>query len=618
MTRSKLLDLHPASVARALCLAWGTTSSIVVLAAVPQPAIDACTGKSSSASCSFQTPTGTVSGTCQTAESQFACVPASATSGTTPGGTTGGTTTGGGTPSGGTTGGTTGNATVAGTTIGNTGGNLPDTGQTGCYDTSGAAMSCPAAGVSTYGQDAQYAGNAPAYTDNGNGTITDKITGLMWQQDPDRNGDGKIDSQDMMSFAEAVAGAAGYRQAGYTDWRLPTIKELYSLIHFGGSTGTASPSSTTVPSDAVPYIDTNYFKFAYGDTAAGLRYIDAQYWSATEYVGKTMAGVTSATGDATAFGVNFADGRIKGYGSAYRVINDKRFVRYVRAGNGYGANQFASNGDGTISDGATGLMWLQNDSGYFKPGTRSDGSLDWAGALAWCEGLSHAGHDDWRLPNAKELQSLVDYTRSPATSSSAAIDPLFNIASIVDEGGKTNYPFHWTSTTHRDGPNFAVYIAFGEALGCMNGVVTDVHGAGAQRSDPKTASGTSLGCGNGPQGDVIRVYNHARCVRTGTASAVVATGASYDATTQLLALPVLDVGGGSRYKVGLKLVSAAEWLFEVAELVQLSGTATASASYNAGTGLLTAAAVSYGGRNYAVKLQLVSSSPIRFRMVAAD
>jgi hypothetical protein len=162
---------------------------------------------------------------------------------------------------------------------------------------------------------------------------------------------------------------------------------------------------------------------------------------------------------------------------------------------------------------------MAGDSGTSQAG---DGKLDWAGALAFCEGLVLAGHDDWRLPNAKELQSIVDYTRSPDTTHSAAIDPVFETTKIVDEAGNDNWPYFWTSTTHQDGPDFAVYIAFGEALGCMeakpgSGVKTimDVHGAGAQRSDPKSDGGSPLGCGNGPQGDIIRVHNFARCVRGG-------------------------------------------------------------------------------------------------------
>ncbi len=197
------------------------------------------------------------------------------------------------------------------------------------------------------------------------------------------------------------------------------------------------------------------------------------------------------------------------------------FVMYVRDKTDYGTNNFVGNGDGTITDAATGLMWMQDDSGSFSVGDYQDGSLNWEQSLAWCESLDYAGYTDWRLPDAKELQSIVDYTRSPTTTNSAAINPIFNVTPIVDEGGGSNYPFYWTGTTHANNLSdgtAAVYIAFGEALGWMQSPsgdyqLMDVHGAGAQRSDPKVGDPADYPYGRGPQGDVIRIYNYARCVR---------------------------------------------------------------------------------------------------------
>jgi len=132
-------------------------------------------------------------------------------------------------------------------------------------------------------------------------------------------------------------------------------------------------------------------------------------------------------------------------------------------------------------------------------------------------GENYLGYNDWRLPNAKELQSIVDYTRSPQTTNSAAIEPVFEVTSIIDERGEMNYPFYWTSTTHVDsaggGGAAAVYIAFGEAFGYMGNSWMDVHGAGAQRSDPKSGDPADYPYGRGPQGDAIRIYNYVRCVR---------------------------------------------------------------------------------------------------------
>ena len=365
-----------------------------------------------------------------------------------------------------------------------------DTAQEKCYDNS-QEIACPQLGEAFYGQDAQYQGIQPAYQDNGDGTVTDLNTGLMWQQDPG----------DKMTYEEAVANASSVNLAGYDDWRLPTIKELYSLILFSGT----DPAPESVE-PAVPFIDTNYFDFEYGDISAGERIIDAQYWSSTEYVATTM------NQDATVFGVNFADGRIKGYprDTGPQGQPMKQFVRYVRGNSDYGVNNFVDNGDGTITDTATGLMWSENDSGK---------GMDWEDALAWVQQNNeenYLGHNDWRLPNAKELQSIVDYTRSPQTTNSAAIDPVFKVTSIIDERGEMNYPFYWTSTTHVDaagGGGGAVYIAFGEAFGYMSNSWIDVHGAGAQRSDPKSGDPADYPYGRGPQGDAIRIYNYVRCVR---------------------------------------------------------------------------------------------------------
>ena len=77
-------------------------------------------------------------------------------------------------------------------------------------------------------------------------------------------------------------------------------------------------------------------------------------------------------------------------------------------------------------------MWMKVDSGALKAGKNKDGKLDWSEALKWAEGLKYGGHTDWRLPNIKELQSIVDYTRSPDTTSSPAIDPVFKMTALEE------------------------------------------------------------------------------------------------------------------------------------------------------------------------------------------
>ncbi|MCP4046740.1 MAG: DUF1566 domain-containing protein [Gammaproteobacteria bacterium] len=385
---------------------------------------------------------------------------------------------------------------------------IVDTGQLKCYDNTGAVITCPASNGAFYGQDAQHAGNTPDFTDNGNGTVSDNITGLMWQQSPDTNEDTNIDVNDKLAYTEAQSYCENLNLAGNTDWWLPNIKQLYSLIDFSGTDPSGYEGTDTA--GLIPFIDTAYFDFGYGDTGAGERIIDAQYASDTPYVANT-----ANDGIGTLFGVNFADGRIKGYGlsSPGPGGGDKTFFVICTRGNGnYGQNDFLANGDGSITDRSTGLMWSQQDS---------MSSYNWEEALNWVEqqnAVNHLGFDDWRLPNAKELQSLVDYTRSPGTSSSAAIDPLFGATSIVNEAGASDYPAYWTSTTHLNWTSTpgatGVYVNFGRSMGYMNNNWVDVHGAGAQRSDPKAGDPANYPTGRGPQGDAIRIYNHVRLVRS--------------------------------------------------------------------------------------------------------
>lgn len=351
---------------------------------------------------------------------------------------------------------------------------VTDTGQDRCFDNR-KEIEYPRQGESFYGQDAQYQTNPPAYRDNGDGTITDLNTGLMWQKSPDFV---------KRTLSESRTYADSLRLAGHDDWRLPTIKELFSIADFKGNMHTRTP-----------YIDTRYFDFRYPDTSQGWRDMDAQYRSQTVYTGLTMRGERSV------FGFNFADGRIKSYPDGTRGAG-RQYVRCVR-GKAYGENDFTDNGDGTVTDHATGLTWMKADSGK---------TMTWEQALNYAENLNYAGRDDWRLPDVKELQSIVDYSRAPDArdkqARTAAIDPAFQLSEMES--------WFWTGTTHIENGG-GYYVCFGQGFSARlhRGGKMNAHGAGAVRSDPKTGNPAQYSQGKGPQGDEIRIYNYVRCVRGG-------------------------------------------------------------------------------------------------------
>lgn len=338
--------------------------------------------------------------------------------------------------------------------------NITDSSQDRCYDAEGEIV-CPSEGEAFFGQDAQYSTNPLSYMDNGDGTISDNVTGLMWEQGVNS---GHIPQDDAITYCSNLD------FAGYTDWRLPSVTELFSISNF---------------EIGWPYLNYEYFEL----TADSITK-DEQYWSSNYYEAGALT-----DNEGQAFGVNYGTGHIKAY-PAYTEGPMAKNAKCVR-GEEYGINELVENDDRTVSDLATGLMWEQDGSST---------GMDWENALAYCENSETAGYDDWRLPGVKELQSIVDYSGVfPAN------DPMFTSTSMINEAGNEDYGYYWTSTsayynTNQLGYYYAWYVAFGMATG-QDGL--DSHGAGAVRYDTKYEGG--------PTGeDAERIYNFVRCTRGNT------------------------------------------------------------------------------------------------------
>jgi hypothetical protein len=110
---------------------------------------------------------------------------------------------------------------------------LPRTGQTTCYDAAGNVIPCEGTG----GDGEIQAGVAwpePRFTDNGDGTVTDNLTGLMWLRDSNCFGikkwQGALDAVDDLNANPGTYTCGGYT-ASYDDWVLPNVNELESLAN---------------------------------------------------------------------------------------------------------------------------------------------------------------------------------------------------------------------------------------------------------------------------------------------------------------------------------------------------------------------------------------------------
>ena len=340
----------------------------------------------------------------------------------------------------------------------------------------------------------------PRFTDNGNGTVTDELTGLIWLKDANCAGR-KI-------WSEAVSWANGLydgcTDCGGTnddcglsdgsvarDWRLPNVRELQSLIDYGEhspalpdghpftgvQTGFHHASTTCADSTDrvlgvslragfVYYAPKYYFNSVWpvrggqngaaqthvlaGMTACGPtsgewgvitgtmpdngvvtivptttnQTIAAGYHDGSGYV----EGDADLVADNIKQGVNLfgVDGTLIG-GSTYEagVPKTGQTISYtvgddgdLQMGVAWPDPRFTDNGNGTVTDELTGLIWLKD--------ANCAGRKIWSEAVSWANGLYDGCTDcggtnddcglsdgsvarDWRLPNVRELQSLIDY-----------------------------------------------------------------------------------------------------------------------------------------------------------------------------------------------------------------
>ncbi len=158
---------------------------------------------------------------------------------------------------------------------------LSDTGQANCYDVMRNIIACPAEGQALHGQDAQYYGRPQNFQDNGNGTVTDHNTTLMWQQ---------TDDGTQRTWQDAIDYCTAFDDGTYDNWRLPEIFELRSIVDYGRSKPAINPVFSCQSSD---------------------------YWSATPH----------AVASTVAWPIYFFNGSAN-----LRSSTDTFYVRCVRAG----------------------------------------------------------------------------------------------------------------------------------------------------------------------------------------------------------------------------------------------------------------------------------------------
>ena len=285
---------------------------------------------------------------------------------------------------------------------------IPDSGPTKCYDND-SEIPCPNPDESFYGQAGNYTINEMSFTkldNNGNDLpedspqwvmVRDNVTGLIWEvkqakdmvQDYDNPNDADNtyswydtdfsnnlgnegsdnDGKNTQKFIEQLNEK---RLGGFNDWRMPSPQEIESIANLAMNN---------------PAIDLNFFPGS----------MSLFYWSSTSFVNNSDS----------AWGVDFEFGEVSNF---YKSM--PHFVRAVRGERALSSGKYVMNGNNTITDVARGIMW------ELKTIRKT-----WEEAIDHCENLSTAMFTDWRLPEQKELLSIVDFSqRFPATNQNVFSD----------------------------------------------------------------------------------------------------------------------------------------------------------------------------------------------------
>ena len=339
---------------------------------------------------------------------------------------------------------------------------LSETGQTLCYDEAGAPIACAATGQDGFWR-AGIPWPAPRFTDNQDGSLTDRLTGNMNPQDanvlvsrdPLWNGsvDGRLTWPQSLEYIRHLNSEF---YLGYNDWRLPNLNELLSL---------------------------QKYQALFSDWLTGAGFLNVQtglYWTSSTDPGTTAnayvvndngtTGSQAKTGTAFVFPIRNdrpLSGAVRLLQTGQDFCSDASGIEIacadpvtgqhtgqdgdVKAGIPWLSNRFTASTD-LITDSQTGLTWMKNAQDAGPAGCTPGTAKTWQAALEVITCLNqnrYLGYPDWRLPNVHEFQSLANLE----TGDGAAW-----LGSLGFTGVQSDY---WTGDTEPGTPANAYGIHWG-------------------------------------------------------------------------------------------------------------------------------------------------------------
>jgi len=374
------------------------------------------------------------------------------------------------------------------------------TGQTACHDPSGTLVSCAGTGHDGESQ-VGVPWPTPRFSNSGDGTVTDNLTGLVWLEDascadlPGTLAEGKATWGGARAAADALAnGTCGLSDGSSAgQWRLPTVKELLSLVHHGyASPAVPNTAGTGQWSPGDPFIGVENFKYwssTFYTNGSDAWQVEtdqgrALWWS---LVGEVFVWPVRGGRDSI-FTDGFESGDTNRWSSASPtpalavrtpaapVERTGQTVCYdglggtvscegtgqdgeLQAGMSWPSPRFIDNGDGTVTDALTGLVWLQDamcfiitmawQEALYRSGALFDGCTTCGGASGDCGLTDGSGPGEWRLPNLKEMASLLDYEFTDPCLSDAAGSGQWSDGDPFSDLFTHSWGY-WTSTSVTD------------------------------------------------------------------------------------------------------------------------------------------------------------------------
>jgi hypothetical protein len=359
---------------------------------------------------------------------------------------------------------------------------VPVTGSSQCHNASGTDIIC-----SGTGQDGDLRRGVkwpyPRFTKNGDGTVTDNLTGLVWLENANCSG-GALTWATAIAFAVALAdgqcGLSDSSQAG--DWRLPNYREQVSLVDYGFvSPALSNTSGTGQWSEGAPFLnlqnhywtsttlawagDFAHFWSTGGNTSNNTKATAYSAWAVRDAANGNSGAVAISLADG---GIEFPDGTVQtsaAGGHTSPVPKTGQTTTYMLGDDGdlgagidWPSPRFTKNGDGTVTDNLTGVIWLED--------ANCDGQMTWEAALTYANTLfdgstTHSGTNsdcgladgslagDWRLATIAELLSMPNYgfhtPTIPDTEGSGQWsegDPFINLQVAA------NPDAYWSSTSY--------------------------------------------------------------------------------------------------------------------------------------------------------------------------